>query len=305
MFDPSTQLLLRRLDQLSDEFRDLKEGVRKALNISDDDPEMALTRARKVLEYVVQDVFRLRYNEKPGSKPLEQLLHRLVSDGHIPRRLGAYANNVRELGNIGVHAHGEEVTKEDVRRSLDNLTTIIEWYFEKVRPDAITKAEEDAREEEEPVVSQPPATPHTTSVGQTQATPQPTTQAAGKPQSVKNSIGMEFVWVPPGSFMMGSEREDDEKPVHRVTINQGFYMGKYEVMQAQWQKVMGNNPSKFKGCDNCPVENVSWDDAQKFINGLNAQDDGYIYRLPSEAEWEYACRAGTAGDYAGDLDAMA
>jgi formylglycine-generating enzyme required for sulfatase activity len=129
---------------------------------------------------------------------------------------------------------------------------------------------------------------------------------ANLPSAVKNNIGMEMRLIPAGNFMMGSENGNSgEKPVHRVTINYSFYMGKYEVTQAQWQTVMGNNPSEFKGCDLCPVENVSWDDAQKFIRKLNAQNDGYTYRLPSEAEWEYACRAGTTGDYAGNLDSMA
>src|SRR5262249_42225078 len=73
----------------------------------------------------------------------------------------------------------------------------------------------------------------------------------------------------------------------------------------QWQAVMGNNPSHFKDCNSCPVEQVSWDDAQKFIQRLNQLNDGYTYRLPTEAEWEYACRAGTTGDYAGELKAMA
>jgi formylglycine-generating enzyme required for sulfatase activity len=125
---------------------------------------------------------------------------------------------------------------------------------------------------------------------------------------VRNRIGMEFVYVPAGSFMMGSLNGfpvEFEKPVHQVTIREGFYMGKYEVTQAQWRRVMGNNPSKHKGCDQCPVEYVSWYDAQEFIKKLNAQNDGYTYKLPSEAEWEYACRAGTTGDYAGDLDSMA
>lgn len=116
---------------------------------------------------------------------------------------------------------------------------------------------------------------------------------------------IELVWIPAGSFRMGSEDgHGDEKPVQRLTISQGFYMGRYEVTQAQWQAVMGNNPSNFKG-DNLPVEEVSWNDAQEFIGRLNRRDDGYTYRLPSEAEWEYAARAGTTGDYAGDLDAMA
>ena len=104
---------------------------------------------------------------------------------------------------------------------------------------------------------------------------------------------------------MGSESgEADEKPVHRVTISNGFYMGRYEVTQVQWQAVMGNNPSHFKG-DNLPVEKVSWNDIQWFINKLNAMNDGFRYRLPTEAEWEYACRAGTPGDYGGYIEGMA
>jgi formylglycine-generating enzyme required for sulfatase activity len=124
---------------------------------------------------------------------------------------------------------------------------------------------------------------------------------------VKNSIGMELVYIPPGSFMMGSTNvELDEKPVHQVKINYSLYMGKYEVTQAQWQSVMGSNPSYFKDCGgNCPVERVSWDSAQNFINKLNESNDGFRYRLPTESEWEYACRAGTTGDYAGNLSEMA
>ncbi|HEY7545724.1 MAG TPA: bifunctional serine/threonine-protein kinase/formylglycine-generating enzyme family protein, partial [Blastocatellia bacterium] len=114
-----------------------------------------------------------------------------------------------------------------------------------------------------------------------------------------------FVQIPQGEFLMGSEKgEGDEKPAHKVRISRPFEMGKYEVTQAQWEAVMGNNPSNFKGA-NLPVENVSWNDAQEFIQKLNARNDGYVYRLPTEAEWEYACRAGSTGDYAGNLDEMA
>jgi formylglycine-generating enzyme required for sulfatase activity len=124
---------------------------------------------------------------------------------------------------------------------------------------------------------------------------------------VKNQMGIEMVYIPPGEFMMGSENGDkDERPVHRVTISQAFYIGRYEVTQAQWQAAMGDNPSHFKDCGgNCPVERVSWKDAQNFINKLNESNDGFRYRLPTEAEWEYACRAGTTGDYAGTLSEMA
>jgi formylglycine-generating enzyme required for sulfatase activity len=97
---------------------------------------------------------------------------------------------------------------------------------------------------------------------------------------------------------MGSENgRDDEKPVHQVTISKGFLMGRYEVTSAQWKAVMGKDPSNYKG-DDFPAQFVSWNDAQEFIRRLNLKNNGYTYRLPTEAEWEYACRAGTTGDMA-------
>jgi formylglycine-generating enzyme required for sulfatase activity len=130
-------------------------------------------------------------------------------------------------------------------------------------------------------------------------------------ESYVNSIGMEFVLIPAGEFMMGldkrkdSNARDDEVPQHRVSISKPFYLGKYEVTQAQWEAVMGNNPSNFKGRDN-PVESVSWDDVQEFIRRLNIQEGNGCCRLPTEAEWEYAARAGSDkkysfGDDAGQL----
>lgn len=128
---------------------------------------------------------------------------------------------------------------------------------------------------------------------------------APKPGTVvRNQIGMELVYVPAGTFTMGSDTAGYKQPVHQVMIRESFYMGRYEVTQAQWREVMGNNPSSFKG-DDLPVENVLWNDAKEFIRKLNARDGGFTYRLPTEAEWEYTCRAGTTGDNASDLDAMA
>ena len=98
--------------------------------------------------------------------------------------------------------------------------------------------------------------------------------------------------------MMGSDKNfdgnasDDETPQHQVTISQSFYLGKYEVTQTQWVAVMGSNPSEFKGRTQ-PVEKVSWDDVQAFIQRLNTKEGTNAYRLPTEAEWEYAARAGT------------
>jgi len=104
--------------------------------------------------------------------------------------------------------------------------------------------------------------------------------------------GIEMVWCPPGTFTMGSDDgERNEKPVHRVTLTEGFWLGKYEVTQSQWERVMGSNPSRFKGSKN-PVEHVSREEAQSFCKKL-----GSGFRLPTEAEWEYACRAGSTAAY--------
>lgn len=116
-----------------------------------------------------------------------------------------------------------------------------------------------------------------------------------------------MVLVPGGDFLMGSPENEPGRSAqdgqqHRVTIR-SFYIGKYEVTQRQWRAVMGDNPSHFKG-DDLPVENVSWNDAKEFCRRLSRMTS-VEYRLPTEAEWEYACRAKTTGAYAGDLDAMA
>ena len=114
-------------------------------------------------------------------------------------------------------------------------------------------------------------------------------------EDLGNGVKLEMIAIPRGTFWMGSpaneaERDDDEGPQHLVTVP-SFFMGKYPLTQAQYQAIMGNNPSYFKG-NNRPVERVSWDDAVLFCQKLS-QRTGKNYRLPSEAEWEYACRAGT------------
>ena len=107
----------------------------------------------------------------------------------------------------------------------------------------------------------------------------------------KKSIEPEMVFIEGGTFNMGSEAGySDEKPVHMVNLS-SFRMAKFEVTQFQWKAVMGNNPSRFSECDNCPVESVSWNDVQLYIQKLNAQT-GDSYRLPTEAEWEYAAKGG-------------
>jgi formylglycine-generating enzyme required for sulfatase activity len=117
----------------------------------------------------------------------------------------------------------------------------------------------------------------------------------------QQTLKFEFVKVPQGEFVMGCAAADkqcrfDEKPSHVTKIAKPFEIGKYEVTQAKWESVMGDNPSYFKGPDK-PVENVSWTDVQEFLRRLNQKADGYRYRLPTEAEWEYAARAGASGIY--------
>jgi formylglycine-generating enzyme required for sulfatase activity len=125
-----------------------------------------------------------------------------------------------------------------------------------------------------------------------------------------DGVVIELVLIPAGPFDMGSPDNEVgrfgsmEGPVHRVRITRAFYMGKHEVTQEVWEKVMGTNPSNFKGAKN-PVENVSWDDCQDFLKKLNALAKAQgNFRLPTEAQWEYACRAGTKTRFcSGDADA--
>lgn len=125
--------------------------------------------------------------------------------------------------------------------------------------------------------------------------------SAGMP-SIINNIGMTFVLIPAGSVVMGSPADEPgrntDEMQEKVTISRAFYLQTTEVTQGQWQRVMGTNPSRFSACgEDCPVEQVSWHDAQAFIRKLNEREGTNNYRLPTEGEWEYAARAGTATAY--------
>jgi formylglycine-generating enzyme required for sulfatase activity len=131
-------------------------------------------------------------------------------------------------------------------------------------------------------------------------------------ETYSNTIGMEFVHLPPGTFMMGSALDDpsrrDDETLHGVTLTKGIYIQTTEVTQKQWKAVMGNilfdnNPSHFKDWgDDCPADSISWNDTHIFILKLNKMEGTDKYRLPTEAEWEYACRAGSVTAFAnGDI----
>jgi formylglycine-generating enzyme required for sulfatase activity len=113
--------------------------------------------------------------------------------------------------------------------------------------------------------------------------------------NLPNNQIIELVEIPAGSFMMGSSKYESEKPIHKVTLK-GYKMGKYPITQAQYKAVMGNNPSHFQGEEKCPVEKVSWEDALSFCKKLSRMT-GQVVKLPSEAQWEYACRSGNKGNY--------
>lgn len=136
-----------------------------------------------------------------------------------------------------------------------------------------------------------------------------------QPKEISNSIGMKMVFIPKGTFMKGAptseEGRKDDEVQHEVTITRDFYLGAYEVTQSQYKRIMGSNPSRFQGvvCDfneELPVDSVRWEDAVDFCNKLNQTEPhhlfGRVYRLPTEAEWEYACRAGTESTYSFGTD---
>jgi len=150
----------------------------------------------------------------------------------------------------------------------------------------------------------PPTTPETREPEFSEPTPvagppEPEPQGTGE---FTNSLGMQFILIPAGTFMMGSgsaeEGDADERPQHRVTLSQSFYLQTTPVTQGQWKSLMGENPAFFHECgEDCPVENVSWNDVQEFIRKLNQVEKTEQYCLPTEAQWEYACRAGSTQGY--------
>ena len=130
----------------------------------------------------------------------------------------------------------------------------------------------------------------------------PWARAQDPPASFTNAHGMTFVYIPAGTFTMGSPEEEPERSLdetlHEVTLTRGFYLQVAETTQAQWEAVTGENPSRFKACgEDCPVESVSWEQCRDFAQRLSDLDPERTYRLPTEAEWEYACRAGTRTIY--------
>jgi formylglycine-generating enzyme required for sulfatase activity len=182
-------------------------------------------------------------------------------------------------------AHFWKANRRDAEYVLGCLANVTNWYFVEFLPSR------------EGVVQAPlPG-----GDGLTHAAP-PLVVPAQPPKTITNTIGMTLVLISEGEFLMGSpdsdkDAYDDEKPQHRVRITQPFYLAVTPVTRGQYRAVTGADPSHFKGPDDLPVEQVSWQEARAFCDKLNALEKGQMgganYRLPTEAEWEYACRAGT------------
>ncbi len=122
---------------------EISDGVKKAITLSSIDPDMALGRARKVLDFIISELYKRQFGRSPGTQPLENSVQQLAKAGKLPRTMVAYANSVRELGNVGIHGSGEAITEDDVVSSLENLMRLVAWYCEQVRPGSEEKIEPD------------------------------------------------------------------------------------------------------------------------------------------------------------------
>jgi len=247
-------------------------------------------------------------NARTAKDKLEQLIWNSVKTSNDKAKLLAYLDEFPKGANAATAKIKLSQIESD-EAAADAPAETEDAPPAKVKPKVAT-----------PKIEKPKISPVPTAAKKPRGKAQP----IGKIELRTNSVGMKLVNIPAGSFMMGLSEKglsqtltqarkeyadedmstwfDNEKLPRNVTIADGFWMGETEVTQAQWAAVMGENPSLERNCDRCPVERVSWEMVKTFIEKLNAGDNEFEYRLPSEAEWEYAARAGTPGLFAGAID---
>ncbi len=227
------------------------------------------------------------YGNEAVNKRFIPVLFSADDAAHVPQRLQHFMRHLI-AGPEGY---------EELYRRLTNQPRVVKPQLGKLRSfEPVNKARslpsEERQQDFEPIEEPPPPKPKSKPA-------QPRIVAPPKPAPSNftedlNGVKLEMIYIPGGEFTMGSNDYDYEKPPHRVKLSP-FFIGKYPVTQAQWKAVMGDNPSNWKG-DDLPVEYVSWDDTVKFCKAISKRT-GETYRLPTEAEWEYACRAGSTTKY--------
>jgi formylglycine-generating enzyme required for sulfatase activity len=233
------------------------------------------------IEDLTRQLVQQRLTPLPGSELLDERWLTFLTAGQLKKeRLEEMWERLeRQDGDFEAlemdMATSASSTTSPVLTALDNIRTLVEVRLAPLAPAQATVAPERAEvASRSTVVSVPPPEPR-----------------------LVDRFGIAFVLIPAGTFQIGSDHgNDDEKPIHTVRLSRPFYLGMYSVTQRQWEAVMGSNPSHFQGPEH-PVEQVPWDKVQEFIRSLNTHEGRTLYRLPTEAEWEYAARAGATGDY--------
>lgn len=244
------------------------------------------------------------------SASARELIHVAISY-RLDNSIGVYRNGILEdsfVPNKGDASRLQTYHKNRSKVRFGHTTSPWKFEVEEARLyDRALTDEEVALSYREFRVKSPPHTPPDTQPVPVPKNPKPDeTPPTSLPKNPKPGdafsfqvgnppVEMKFTWVPPGEFEMGDNTTDSRKPVHRVKLTKGFWMGQTEVTQSQWKAVVGTDPSPFKGA-NRPVTYVTWEDSRRFCEKLTPPS-GYRVRLPTEAEWEYACRAGTKTRY--------
>ncbi|MBX7244065.1 MAG: formylglycine-generating enzyme family protein [Candidatus Sumerlaeaceae bacterium] len=293
----------REIDQVSDkvtnealaEFKSLLDSLEKKYTAQGN--LEGVISVRKAKEYTVSPNTQIPGEAFPASGPLYEILKH-----YIQKR--SQAEEACLSSNVAL-TRAYLAALDRMKEGFAKQSKIEEAMTVSVEIERVTQAEPDLVE-----MARSQSTASSDTVGNRDPnTPphKPLRPIPGRPWI--SPSGIEFVYIRPGTFMMGSPGNepgrDNDETQHRVTLTKGFWLGKYEVTQGQWEAVMGSNPSYFVGRD-LPVERVSWTKCQEFLKRLCEMEkvsEG-VYRLPTEAEWEYACRAGTTEPYAGEIDEM-
>ncbi|HEY9844443.1 MAG: SUMF1/EgtB/PvdO family nonheme iron enzyme [Candidatus Sericytochromatia bacterium] len=289
----------------------------RALNL--DDLIQTLQEGKSRLNILVLDACR----DNPFVQSSRSLQRGLAIVQNQPNNfLVAYATAPGKTASDGLGTGEHGLFTQELLKAIATPGLSIEQVFKRVRINVKQLSHDQQVPEERSVLTEdfffapaPGEVIRPTPVPFTRPSPEPTPRptAQGPPTEIIDRLGMKFNLIPAGSFLMGSPnneigRESDERQ-HQVTIARPFYLQTTELTQGQWQAVMGFNPAHFNNDPNLPVENVSFEDVQSFIQRLNDRQEGR-YRLPTEAEWEYAARSGSSaawafGPQAGRLDAFA